>query len=123
MIGSTDCAGHGMAGITPSPVARLTCPARIRNTGENVHHSQLDFHASVGRSAEFCPAHFTGQTLRMHQIERVNSPAPVETDRRPENAALSASFAVATAPSLLREGPPTHGLPRASRRRTDKGTS
>lgn len=35
----------------------------------------------------------------------VSSPAPVETDRRPENEFLMASFAVATAPALLREGP------------------
>ena len=65
---------------------------------------QLD---NAGRSAEFCLAHLRAKHFGIF-LGQVNQPAPVETDRRPENLSHSASFAVATAPSPLREGrPPT----------------
>ena len=79
------------------------------------HESQKDlangnppsFIAESGRSAEFCLAHLRAKHFGRF-LGQVNQPAPVETDRRPENLSHSASFAVATAPSPLREGrPPT----------------
>ena len=65
---------------------------------------QLD---NAGRSAEFCLAHLRAKHFGSNR-GRVTKPALLESNRRPENAPSSASFAVATAPSLLREGrPPT----------------
>jgi len=67
-------------------------------------YSPLQLVIIAGRSAEFCLAHFTGETLRKFWAAS-NSPAPVETDRRPENARFDSSlFAADTAPALLREG-------------------
>jgi hypothetical protein len=72
--------------------------------GENESLLQFDFIASAGRSAEFCPAHLRAKHFGSSRAES-NSPAPVETDRRPENSRSISRFAVDNAPALLRERP------------------
>jgi len=69
-------------------------------TGDDYNHKQFDIAA---RSAELCAAHGNGPNTSECCIGP-NSPAPVETDRRPESPIL-ASFVVATAPALLKGGP------------------
>ena len=88
------------------PVFPVTSPLKSAETPANDKFHR-HFHFGVGRSAEFCLAHLRAKHFGIF-LGQVNQPAPVETDRRPENLSHSASFAVATAPSPLREGrPPT----------------
>jgi hypothetical protein len=62
---------------------------------------------AAARSAELCAAHLRAKHLGISWATSP-SPAPVETDRRPEDVDRAARFAVATAPILLGEGrPPT----------------
>jgi hypothetical protein len=80
------------------------------SAGENVYSPQFDTIAM--RSAEFCVLDGIGQNTSDSCIGP-NSPAPVETDRRPESPILSL-FVADIAPVLLREGQSPAGYQEAA---------
>jgi hypothetical protein len=68
-------------------------PELIRKSGHRQNDNYLQFAHTAARSAELCAAHLRAKHLGISRVAS-NSPAPVETDRRPENATRTPRFAV-----------------------------